>query len=166
MLLRATLLATLAVLAAMWGWSIPALDALSGGAPILDARLTGYDFDTARALLDALGEEGRALYLGRQQALDTIFPALLAASLILTGRRLLGARGALGVMLAALIYAGFDYSENATIARMLAAGPEALSPALVAAASRLTVAKFASLAVALALLGLGAVRGLGNLAAR
>ena len=166
MALRLSLLATALVFAAMWAWSIPAINALSGGALLFDARLTGYGVDEARALLVALGEKGRALYLGRQQALDTAFPALLALSLILAARRF--ARPAPGrvVMALAVIYAGFDYSENAAVARMLMAGPDALTPEMAQLASRLTIAKYAALALAMALLGVAAWRRRGDLPAR
>ena len=150
----------------MWAWSIPALNALSGGALLFDARLTGYGVDEARALLVALGQEGRALYLGRQQVLDTAFPALLALSLILAARRF--ARPASGrvVMALAVIYAGFDYSENAAIARMLVAGPDGLTPDMAQLASRLTIAKYAALALTVALLGVAAWRRRSDLPAR
>ncbi len=144
-----------AVYAAMALWSLPRLAGFSGGALILDMRPGGYDAEAARALLVALGEEGRAFYLSRQQALDSALPALLALLLILWFRRLYAQGPALALSVLALVYAAFDYGENALVARMLAAGPDLLTPALAEAASRLTTAKFAALAIALAALAPG-----------
>ncbi len=156
MVLRLTLLATLAVLVAMWGWSIPAIEAAGSGGLLFDARVFGYDREAAAALLEALGTRGRALYLGRQQALDTAFPALLALSLILLARRWLAPGPALALAGLAVVYAVLDYGENALVARLLRAGTALPDPGLVAMASRLTMAKYAALTLTLA--GLAAAR--------
>ncbi len=155
MFYRAILVLTALVYGAMALWSLPRLAGFSDGALILDMRLGGYDAGQVRALLDALGEEGRAFYLTRQQALDSALPALLALLLILSFRRLYARGPALALSVLALVYAAFDYGENALIARMLAAGPDLVTPALADAASRLTTAKFAALAIALAALAPG-----------
>ena len=142
-----------AVYLAMVLGSLPRLEALSGHTPF-DMRPLGYSPDEARALLAALGEEGRAFSLRCQLALDTIYPALMALTLAglfrLAGRGLALERAAAAGLAASWLAAGFDYAENAGIALMLrhVNPPEAL----MIAASHATVAK--SLTTSAAVFGL------------
>ncbi len=147
-----------AVYAAMLAWSLPHLHALAGGLAIFDERISGYTPAQARALLSALGGKGRAFYLGAQQWLDTAFPGLLALVLILSYRRLYARGPALVLAAVALIYAAFDYGENALVARLLQAGDEQVNAQLVEATSRLTRAKYAAVAIALVALVPGLMR--------
>jgi hypothetical protein len=140
-----------AVMAAVYGaimlWSLPHLSAMAGGLVPFDLRPTGYTPDEARALIVALGPEGRAFYRDTQLWLDAAYPALMAVVLSLALTRL--APGGLGRVLAviAVMGAAFDYLENATVAGMLAFDGGDFPAALAIEASRWTVAK--SIAVAL-----------------
>ena len=58
---------------------------LAGVLPF-DLRPTGYSQVDAEGLLEALGESGRQYYLTRQIPLDTLYPALLALTLMSTLR--------------------------------------------------------------------------------
>jgi hypothetical protein len=128
----AVVAATLAVYAAMVLWSIPRIEAAAGGLPVFDLRPGGYGFDEARAFLTALSAEGRDFYLRVQHRLDLIYPPLMALA---TGwALLLLAPGGGAWRLVALVPLPgmvFDWLENAAVARMLTAGPEALTEAMV-----------------------------------
>jgi hypothetical protein len=96
--------------------------------------------------------------LNVQQRLDTAFPPLNGLSLFVglsfvAARLGVGGRIAAGVAAAlALAVAGFDLAENAAVAALLRAGPVALTPEAVAAASRLSVVKSGAVTLALSLL--------------
>lgn len=161
---------TAAVYAAMLLWSLPALTAIAATGGLADARMFdmrpgGYDFDSAKALLVALGGAGRAQYLSVQHKLDTIFPPLNGLSMFI-GLTFVAARLGLGGRIAtavaallALAVAGFDLAENAAVAGLLRAGPEAITPEMAQGASRLSVLKSTSVTVTLTVLlaGLAAV---------
>lgn len=109
-----------------------------------DLRPTGYSQVDAAVLLEALGETGRQYYLMRQLPLDTLYPALLALTLISTLRWRAAKFGPTlmtrtGVPLA-ILAATFDYLENLGIGLMLLVGAD---PALVQATSTATVLKSA-----------------------
>ncbi len=117
-----------------------------------DLRPAGYSQADAAVLLEALGEAGRQYYLTRQIPLDTLYPALLALTLISTlrwravrfGPTLMTRIGEpLAVMAAA-----FDYLENLGIVFMLLAGAESY-PTLIHAASMATILKSALTSVAI-----------------
>lgn len=109
-----------------------------------DLRPTGYSQVDAAMLLEALGEAGRQYYLTRQIPLDTLYPALLALTLISTlrwrsvrfGPSLMTRIGVQSAILAAT----FDYLENLGIGLMLLVGAD---PTLVQAASTATMLKSA-----------------------
>ena len=155
--------ATAAVYLVMVAWSLPRLSQLADAAGLADPRMfdlrpEGFDFSTARALLAALGDEGRAFYRIVQQRLDTVFPPLygmvLAIGLGHAGLRL-GLRRPVVLAAAALLgagVAGFDLVENALVARLLVAGPDGITEAGVAWASGFSRAKAAITAVTWTLL--------------
>ncbi|MCP5039258.1 MAG: hypothetical protein GY945_16825 [Rhodobacteraceae bacterium] len=149
------LTAMLAVYGVMLFWSLPQLSNLSGGVAMFDLSPGGYTFEQAHTILDALGYEGRDFYLQVQHRLDTAYPALLALVLILSFWRLYPRFWAIGFSLLAMLAAGFDYLENAAVAVMLRAGPESLSEAMVAVASRWTVLKSTAVSVAMIVLVVG-----------
>ena len=109
-----------------------------------DLRPTGYSPADAAVLLNALGETGRQFYLTRQIPLDTLYPALLALTLISTlrwravrfGPTLMTRVG--GPL--AILAAAFDYLENLGISLMLLVGAD---PTLVQAASAASMLKSA-----------------------
>ena len=78
-LVVALLVLSIALWAVLSFVTVPHLQQLAGGLPPFDARLRGYGYEEARALLLALGVEGRAYYLSPELVLDAIFPPLYAA---------------------------------------------------------------------------------------
>lgn len=131
-----------AVYAAMLFWTLPTITADAGGLAPFDMRPLGYSFDEAKAFLAALSEYGRLLYRHVQLFLDLLYPALLAATLILA-TILLTASGWLRRLLIvpAVLGMAFDYLENFSIIRMLEAGADGLTEALAGEASRWTILK-------------------------
>lgn len=116
------------------------------GWSVFDARVFGYDLDYARGYIAALRETGGIdVYLGRQRMLDTVFPALLTAVLLVLFRARF--RGAVQVVLGllALVYLGADYLENIRVAEMLRTPSQALNKQTVDAASLATIVKYATL---------------------
>ena len=117
-----------------------------------DLRPAGYSQADAAGLLDALGEAGRQYYLTKQIPLDTLYPALLALTLISTLRWRAARFGPtlmtrIGGPLA-ILAAAFDYLENLGIVFMLLAGAGA-DPKLVHAASIASILKSALTSVAI-----------------
>lgn len=147
-----------AMLAAWLGmnlWSAPRIEDLSGGLRLLDMRFTGYSFDEARDFLAAIGNEGRALYLGPQLWLDMLFPPLLGAVLFFTYRWLFPGPAGLIIGTLSLTSVVLDYLENAALAAMLRAGADGLTPELAATASQWTMAKWSVTLVGLVALMIG-----------
>ena len=109
-----------------------------------DLRPTGYSQAEAASLLEALGEAGRQYYLTWQIPLDTLYPALLALTLISTLRWRAARFGPTLITRfggpVAVMAAAFDYLENIGIVVMLSS--EAGShPTLIQAASTATLLK-------------------------
>ncbi len=147
---------TLAIYLAMVLWTLPGIAADAGGLLPFDLRPLGYAPSEARAFLEALGADGRALYLGPQKWLDTVYPALLATVLALALRHFLASdRPGLRAALTALpvVASGFDYLENVRVRQLLLA--DAPGDAMIEAASFATQAK--SLLATLAMLALVAL---------
>ena len=110
-----------------------------------DMRPTGYTYADALALISALGDEGRRIYLMRQIPLDMVYPALLAissASSLFWLSRSFDSTVRWYRALAAMAYlaATADYAENLLIVWMLNAGPS-VPEALVTAASLASMSK-------------------------
>lgn len=132
------------------------IEAISGQVPF-DMRPLGYHPKDAATLLKALGPEGREYYLSYQISLDTLYPAMLALTLIASfgwfGRRMPGSKLVRSGITLSVGCALFDYLENIGIVFMIWSWPE-VSIALVYAASTATIIKSAltTLAVLLALL--------------
>lgn len=115
------------------------------GVRAFDMRLTGYSYADALALISALEDEGRRIYLMRQIPLDTVYPALLAissASSLVWLSRSFGSTVRWYRAVAAMAYlaASADYAENGLIVWMLNAGPS-VPEALVTAASLASMSK-------------------------
>lgn len=125
-------------------WSLPIISRNANGLTPFDLRPGGYSLEEARAFLAALTPVGLAQYEGPQRWLDIAYPALLAATLGSAAWQLTRTTPEwVRLVLLLLIGVGmsFDYLENLHVARMLAAGPEALTAPLVEAASRASVNK-------------------------
>ena len=136
-------------------WTLPAINAAAGGLAPFDLRPLGYDFGDAQAFLRALPEQGRQLYLDVQQRLDTAYPALL--TLVLGLGIALVSPPKFGnwkwpLALTSVPGSLFDYRENMLVRHILNSPPDALDPALVAAASRATVLKSVLTAVSMSVL--------------
>lgn len=146
---------TMGVYGATVFWTLPQIRAEAGGLVPFDLRPTGYGFADAQAFLTALSPEGRALYAGAQAMLDAVYPPLLFASLgIALWYLSADLRQITRYMLVAVAAIGMaaDGFENVAVRDMLIAGAEGITPAMVANASLLTVAKSAANAVSLAAL--------------
>ncbi len=113
---------------------------------IFDARVFGYDLAYAQGYLTALRETGQIdVYLGRLRMMDTVFPALLTAVLMVVIR--LRYTGVVQMVLGALalVYLGTDYLENAFVAGLLRTEPDLLTVSAVQVASIATMTKYATL---------------------
>lgn len=133
--------AALAIYGAMVGWTLPAISRDAGGLVPFDMRPAGYSVEEARAFLTALGDQGRAIYLGPQHLLDMLYPALLAMVLIGAVRVLIGPVSLRwGLALMALGGMAADYLENARVGAMLL-HDGAVPDAMITAASRATQVK-------------------------
>ena len=132
------------------------IEAVSGHVPF-DMRPFGYGSIEASKILKSLGEEGRAYYLSHQIALDTLYPALLALTLIATicwfGKRMPNRNLVRFGIALSVGSALFDYFENLGVAAMIWNWPEVSIP-LVYATSTATILKSAltTLAVLLTVL--------------
>lgn len=133
-------LASYAVLVLHFG---PRLEAEAGGLLPFDLRPLGYDSDAVRAYLAALTPEGAALYLGPIRANDTLVPLLFTLTLLLPLR----GWGWLW-FLPALAYGFADLAENVAVASLITQGA-GVPDGVIAAASALTMAKFAAVTLAL-----------------
>jgi len=146
-----SLVLALAVYGAMVGWSLPRIAAEAGGLAAFDLRPLGYSYDEAVAFLARLSPAGHSFYLEIQHRLDSAYPILLALTLASGTALLVPPRlGSWKWLLAATALPGmvFDYRENALVAELLTAPPDAIDPALVASASLATQIKSLSTAVA------------------
>ena len=134
-----------AVYLLMLFYSIPKLIQYSGGLELFDMSPFGYSYQTAMALLLALGENGRHFYQSTQLVLDLFYPLLFAlaySSLALWLAK--GCKRNCKVMLylavVPIFVCLFDYLENISIWVMLSDFP-AVSDGLVATSSLFTVVK-------------------------
>lgn len=144
------------IYALMIGVTLAHIEVVSGHVPF-DMRPFGYDPTDATAILDALGVDGRDYYLSRQIALDTIYPAMLALTMVAAicwlGQRIPNKKLVRFGIAFSVGGAVFDYIENLGIVAMIWSWPEVSVP-LVYAASSATILKSVSttLAVILVLL--------------
>lgn len=138
--------ATMAIYAVMVAWSLPMISTAAGDLMPFDMRPYGYTFKEARAFLVALSPEGREFYQDVQHRLDILYPLLITATLFFALVALLpyrwGRRRWLAVSPIVLV-AVADWAENAAVSTLLSAGPEGITPQMVAEASRWSVSKAA-----------------------
>lgn len=122
-----------------------------------DFRITGYSVADARAFLDAIGDSGRGVFFGYFRWLDTVFPPLLALSLVILFRQIRPLRRGLVVGLFALLplaYLVADLAENAALKTLQTEEGFARAVSL---ASDATILKYSILGVTALLLLLFAV---------
>ncbi len=136
-------LAGAALYALMINGTLAHIQAVSGMVPF-DMRPLGYSPKEAADLLGGLGEAGRRYYLTRQIPLDTVYPALLAITLVSAicgfGARLRWRKFVRAGLVCSVAAAVFDYAENLGIVAMIW-GWSDLPGALVYASSGATIAK-------------------------
>jgi hypothetical protein len=146
---------TMGIYATMLFWSLPIITNYSGGLLPFDLRPTGYNLEEAKALLVALSTDGVDFYKNIQLKLDTIYPALMAISLILAYKILapkkLGRWRAL-LYPFAVFAAIFDYLENYSINKMLQLGSDKITPDLVLSASGFSTTKALFVTISLSIL--------------
>ena len=126
-------------------YTIPQVSAYAQGIAIFDILPSGYSFEYAIKLLDALGSEGREVYLYRQLPLDFIYPGLFAISccLLLSWIFLKTQKtnSKIFYLCSIPIAAGlFDYFENVLIINILTSYPN-VSEFTVSFASVITITK-------------------------
>jgi hypothetical protein len=108
--------------------SVPRIEAVSGGAEILDMKVY-YTSDEAYKILDQLGTEGRRVYQGMLTEFDFIFPLLYALTLSMSAVMILGklfpnAMRIQKLGLIPLLAGAFDWLENISALVMLANYPK------------------------------------------
>lgn len=144
--------ATLAVYFTMVFWSLPIIVNASGGLMPFDLRPTGYTFGDAQEFLATISPQGSEFYLETQHRLDTAYPGLLAAVLIIGlwwQSRILPLI-VRAILVALPIVGGLaDYMENAAVSKMLSAGASLATPEMVATASCWTMLKSATTGLAM-----------------
>ncbi len=127
----------------MAGITLAHIETVSGQVP-LDLRPSGYDLEDVAVLFDGLGEDGRRYYLTCQLPLDTLYPALLALTLVCTigwfRQRLPNNKLASIAVAASIGTAFFDYCENLGITSMILRWPN-LSEHVVRLTSTASIAK-------------------------
>ena len=116
---------------------------------------SGYSELDARALLTALGVDGRTFYLGVQHRLDTVFLALEALALALTFPRLFPRLLAGALIAVSLAGTVFDWLENAAVAGLLRADPAEVTAQMIATSSQWSVLKATCVSVAMTALLIG-----------
>lgn len=138
-------LLTMTIYSIMIFYSIPAVMFFAPEFVLFDLSPTGYSYQGAMDLLDALGPEGRSIYLTKQLPLDFIYPGLFAItySLLLVWLFLKSTRHQSKIFYLTLvpILAGIcDYIENVFIIVMINSFPD-LSSDMVGIASLFTIMK-------------------------
>ena len=108
--------------------TIPKVMGFSGGMKILDMMPTGYDPAYVNSLLDALGPDGRNVYLFNQIPWDMVFPGINATTFCLIFGYFFQKLGKFDSILFYIcylpIFAGlFDYCENIGIISILISYP-------------------------------------------
>lgn len=115
---------------------LPHMEAATGGIRCFDMNFN-YSYETAKALLDALGTELKAYYLHVQLPLDFVYPVAYTTFFVLLINTLLNKKSKLVVL--PFVLAVCDYGENIGIIRMLTA--DTLSAVTVSIANGFTMVK-------------------------
>ncbi len=90
-------------------------------AAALDARPAGYSAEDARAFLAAIDQSGQEAFFGYYRWIDTVFPPLLAVSLVFLFRQIRPRRSGIIIGLFSLLplaYLVADLVENSFLKRL------------------------------------------------
>jgi hypothetical protein len=165
-LVAVLLVASGLVWAVMFFGPLAHLTRLAGGLTPFDVRPSGYSYADARAVLEAIGAQGRAYYASPELILDTFYPPLYAISrglalwwLTMPGRlreRPVPLRVRYALVAVPILMATLDLFENGCIAVMLWTWPD-LSRGLVEVSSLATQLKIMAGVLTEALMGALAV---------
>ncbi|WP_238009173.1 hypothetical protein KZZ52_26075 [Dactylosporangium sp. AC04546] len=136
----AVYLPTAALMFGGWTGSLAAVRRACGGLAPFDVR-GWWSAADARAMMTACGPAGRAAYV-HQQLLDLLYPAALAAVLLLATGLLVRRYGERWwpLLLPVIVMTVLDYVENAGVWTLLLDWPD-LHPAVTAAAGAATAVK-------------------------
>ena len=150
--------------------TIPKTMTFSNGMKLLDMMPTGYDLEYINRLFEALGENGRQVYLTNQIPVDMIYPFLFGVSYCLLIGYFLKKLNKLDSVFFYLCFlpliAGIaDYAENFGIISMLNSFPD-LSPITAKVTNVFSMIKsmtttifFVALMITLLMLGIKKIRG-------
>jgi len=137
----------LAVMIALNGsmilFTLPTIEANSGGIKAFDLNFFGYSYETAAAFLEMLSPESRGVYLYIQEPLDFLYPVATVLFFMLS--IIFFRKKKDNLYLIALVPFILDLLENALVITMLIR--QKTTVALTAAASAATVSKYISVAV-------------------
>lgn len=157
-------LVVVAVHTADFPGSVPNFRDESGGGILLDVK-AAFTPDEIYGRFDGYGEQGRRNYSFRNRTVDILLPLSVLPFFLLLARRSLPAGSRLFArwMVSAVpwLYVLFDFVENATVLRLLAAYPDRLN-ALANTLAYTTILKrtasLLALVIPLAMLGIQFVR--------
>lgn len=121
----------------------------AGDVGAFDGHFRGYEFNTAKTYLAALTPRQSALYLGPFRIADTIFPALLALTLLRWFRHQTAQPMRLILTLLTALYLAADYTENMLVGRLLRLGADGITDQTVTMASGFTQIKWVVLIICL-----------------
>lgn len=113
---------------------LPAIERAADGLRCFDLQLFGYDYETARAFVQALSAQGRQLYLFAYLPVDFVFIAAYTVFFVLVLKRLSAPRA---MFVWPAVLAASDFCENCCTAVLLC-GLDRLSPATVAVFGKVT----------------------------
>ncbi len=152
---------TIAIYCTMPFYSIPSVIELAPHMKLFDMSPTGYSSEYAFALLNAIGPNGRYLYLSVQLPLDFVYPGLFAITffllLIWLFAKSFNSRSKIYYFVFVPIIAGiFDYIENIGIIVMLDSFPH-ISTQVVEITSAFSILKSVFTVVFYGLLVIGLV---------
>lgn len=142
--------ATLTCFGVLIGMTLTVIAPAAGGLMPLDLRFGGYTPVDVHTYLQALSEDGRALYSSLFRTVDTVFPVVLTITLMSLiwvvapswspPSKMLLVCPAFGLLV-------FGLYENILLDEIVAAGPSNLNPKTIFLVSKYTVTKYVIFAV-------------------
>ena len=159
-------IATMVVYLTMLNYTLPVVKSFAQGKTLFDLSPTGYSYEYAVSLLEALGVEGRNVYLNLQLPMDFIYPGLFAISYSLLLTWIFGKGYAVDSKIFYFtvipFFAGFfDYLENIGIIQMIKSYPN-VPHELVNVSSTFTILKSVFTTIFFILLFVGIIKIIKN----